>query len=44
MIVSDIEFQGDEELSFDIKEDVDYFPVIQGANGSSATLFKAQEQ
>ena len=34
------EFQGDKEYDFDIKEDIDYFPVIQGDKGTSATLTK----
>jgi hypothetical protein len=34
----------DEVHDVDIKEDVDYFPVIQGTiSGASATLFKPQE-
>ena len=38
------EFQKDEEHAVDIKEGVDYFPVIQGTSGSSAILFKPEEQ
>ena len=37
------EFQKDKEYALDIKEDVDYFPVIQGTVGGSATLFKPQD-
>ena len=39
------EFQKDEEHLINIKEDVDYFPVVQGYGPDvSATLFKPQEQ
>ena len=39
-----LEFQKDEEHAVDIKEGVDYFPVIQGHTpGSSATLFKPEQ-
>ena len=35
----------DEEHLLDIKENVDYFPVVQGYGpDASATLFKPQEQ
>ena len=46
MIVSNriyLEFKKDEEFTFDIQEDIDYFPVIQGLSNSSATLFKPEE-
>ena len=36
-------FQKDKEYAVDIKEDIDYFPVIQGAADASATLFKPQD-
>ena len=41
----DLEFKKDVEYAVTIKEDVDYFPVIQGwhdrySTGASATLFK----
>ena len=36
-------FQKDKEYALDIKEDIDYFPVIQGGLGASASLFKPQE-
>ena len=34
------EFKRNKEYDFDIKEDVDYFPVIQGSTDTSATLTK----
>ena len=38
-----LEFQKDKELAVDIKEDIDYFPVMEGGDGASATLFKPQD-
>ena len=38
-----LEFQKDEEQAVDIKEGIDYFPVMEGGIGDSATLFKPQE-
>ena len=36
-------FQRDQEDSFDINEDVDYFAAIQGRAVASATLLKPQD-
>ena len=36
-------FQRDQEDSFDINEDVDYFAIIQGHANTSGTLFKPQD-
>lgn len=40
-----LEFKKDEEHLINIKDDVDYFPVIQGQErDAAASLFKPQEQ
>jgi len=38
-----LEFQKDKEVAVDIKENIDYFPVMQGGIDASATLFKPQD-
>ena len=39
-----LEFQKHEEFAFDIQEDINYFPFVQGNSNSSATLFKPEER
>ena len=38
-----LEFQTGVQFSYDIKENIDYFPVIQGPKKATATLFKPQK-
>ena len=38
-----LEFQKDKELAVDIKEDIDYFPVMEGKIGTTAIFFKPQD-
>ena len=38
-----IEFKKGEEFSYDIQENVDYFPAIMGQENATAELFKPRE-
>ena len=38
-----LEFQKGEEYSYDIQENIDYFPFVQGHKSSKVTLFKPRE-